>query len=121
MLKFNIKKVGNHYYPCIIHNIEDNIVLEYKIELCLDNFIRERGVSDITVVLEELSFIPEELDNVILFNEEDITRFYMTDDDFNMRFEVNNEEFTISAALFDCLERQFNAEFDLTLYKIHLE
>ena len=121
MLKFKVKKVGNHYYPCIIHSIEDNIAFNYKIELFLDNFLKSReSIDDLTITLEELEFIPEDTTNVIIFNEEDITKFYMTDDDLEMRFEVNDEEFTISAALFDCLEKQFNAEFDLTLYKIYL-
>lgn len=121
MLKFKIKKVGNHYYPCVIHTIEDHIVFNYKIELFLDNFIKTHDIDgDITVTLEELEFIPEDTTNVVFFNEEDITKFYMDDDDFEMRIEVNDEEFKISAALFDCLEKQFNADFDLTLYQISL-
>lgn len=120
MVKFKIKKVGNHWYPCIDHDYESDISLDKKIEKVLDKYsYLFGGMEEFTIELEEIPLIMEDL-NLIYFDESDITRFYTTNDDFDLRFEINNHEFKISAYLFSCLENQFHINLHETLYKLHI-
>lgn len=118
--QFKIHRIGNHWYPCINHEYGSDISLDRKIERYLNLFSKNSGdVDEITIELEEIPIIVEDI-NLIFFNESDITRFYTTDDDFNLRFEVNDHEFEISAYLFVCFESQFDLNFHETLYKLHI-
>lgn len=120
MVHFKIKKVGNHWYPCVNHEYDSDISLDPKIEKYLNNYSVKSGyVDEVTIELEEISMITEDI-NLIFFNESDITRYYTTDDDFNLRFEINDHEFEIDAYLFECFELQFNLNFHENLYKLHI-
>lgn len=120
MVQFKIKKVGNHWYPCIDHFYRSDISLDIKIERFLNMFSKWlNNTEEFTVELEEIPLITEEI-NLVYFDEADITRFYTTDDDFDLRFEINNHEFKISAYLFNCFEEQFEINIHETLYKLHI-
>lgn len=120
MVRFKIKKVGNHWYPCVDHEYDSDISLDLKIERYLNNFSAKSGyIDEVTIELEEIPMIIEDI-NLIFFNESDITRYYTTDDDFNLRFELNDHEFEIDAYLFGCFELQFNLNFHENLYKVHI-
>ena len=120
MISFNIKKVGNHWYPCVNHDYGSDISLDEKIERILNIFsCFFGGTETFTIELEEIPLIMEDL-NLIYFDESDITRFYTTNDDFDLRFEINNHEFKLSAYLFSCLENQFHVNLHETLYKLHI-
>jgi hypothetical protein len=43
-----------------------------------------------------------------------------TDDNFDIRFVVNEHEFLISSDVYWLLENQFNFNFHKTSYKIHI-
>lgn len=120
MVQFKIKKVGNHWYPCVSHFYGSDISLDVKIEKVLDKFSKFlSNTEEFIIELEEIPLITEE-DNLVYFDESDITRFYTTDDDFDLRFEVNGREFKISAYLFNCLEEQFDINIHETLYKLYI-
>lgn len=120
MVHFKIKKVGNHWYPCVNHEYDSDISLDPKIEKYLNNYSVKSGyVDEVTIELEEIPMITEDI-NLIFFNESDITRYYTTDDDFNLRFEINDHEFEIDAYLFGRFELQFNLNFHENLYKLHI-
>lgn len=118
--RFKIRRIGNHWYPCVKHDYGSDISLDQKIERYFDQVSRCSGDTDeITIELEEIPIIVEDI-NLIFFNESDITRFYTTDDDFNLKFEINEHEFEISSYLFGCFELQFDLNFHETLYKLHI-
>lgn len=118
--RFKIRRIGNHWYPCVKHDYGSDISLDQKIERYFNQVSRCSGDTDeITIELEEIPIIVEDI-NLIFFNESDITRFYTTDDDFNLKFEINEHEFEISSYLFGCFELQFDLNFHETLYKLHI-
>lgn len=119
MVQFKIKKVGNHWYPCVTHEYSSDISLDQKIERYLTAYGNRCGTDEITVELEEIPLILEDF-NLIYFSEADITRYYTTDDDFELTFEINGHEFKISDYLFSCFENQFNINFHENLYKLHI-
>lgn len=116
--QLRLKKVGNHWLPCISHEIGDNIALNKKMDRYLDCLDFSK-MEEIVIEFEELDIIWEGL-NIVYFSEEDITRYLTTDDDFNIRFTINNHNFEISSSLYWLLEDQFNFNFHKVGYKIHI-
>ena len=91
MKSFKLRKIGNHWYPCIDHELGDPINLTEKIDRYL-NILDLSKSGEITVELEELGILFGGI-NIIYFNEEDIVRYLTTDDNFDIRFVVNEHEF----------------------------
>lgn len=118
MVKLLIRKVGNHWYPCINHELGDNIGFNKKIDRYLEKLDFSNS-GEVTIELEELNVLWDGL-NIIYFHEEDIVRFLTTNDDFNMRFVINNHKFEISSTLYWLLEEQFNLNLHDTGYRIHV-
>ena len=116
-----VKKVGNHWYPCIKHNWTGDIVIPRKIELIFN--IIAMGEEVLHLEFEELHSIVEGL-NIIWFNDADITQYMITDDedefDFDMHFTINDKEFYISSYLYTLLEDQFHFNFHDTIYILYI-
>ncbi|MEG0773564.1 hypothetical protein [Clostridium sp.] len=118
MLKFKVLLLGNHWYPNIKHELGCIDGFSKKINRYL-NIIDIAKYNEMTIEFEELGVIFGGI-NIIYFNEEDIVRYLTTDDDFDLRFIINNHEFTISSYLYWLLEDQFNFNFSKTSYRIHI-
>lgn len=117
-MKFKIIKVGNHWYPNIKHQLGYIEGFEKKIDWYL-NKLDIFNANELTIEFEEIGVIFEGI-NIIYFNEADIIRYLTTDDEFDVRFNVNNHEFKISSDLYWSLEKQFNFNFHKNSYKIHV-
>ena len=98
MKSFKLRKIGNHWYPCIDHELGDPINLTEKVDRYL-NILDLSKSGEITVELEELGILFGGI-NIIYFNEEDIVRYLTTDDNFDIRFVVNEHEFLISSDVY---------------------
>lgn len=118
MLSFKLKKVGGHWYPDISHELGCLIGFEKKIDRYL-SVLDVANFNELTLEFEELGVIIEGI-NIIYFNEGDIVRYLTTDDNFDLRFIINNHEFKIDSDLYWLLEDQFNFNFHKTSYKIHI-
>lgn len=116
--KFKCLKVGNHWYPSIRHNLGYICGFDEKIDRYL-NVLDISKCGELTFEFEELGVIVEGI-NIIYFNEDDITRYLTTDDEFDLRFVVNGHEFTISSDLYWLLEDIFDFDFYDASYKIHI-
>ena len=117
-MKFKVKRLGNHWYPAIKHNLGYIDGFEKKIDrylTVLDVFNTE----ELTIELEELGVMYEGI-NIIYFDESDIVRYLMTDDDFMINFVINGHQFKLSSDLYWLLEDQFNCNFHKSTYKIHI-
>lgn len=118
MLGFKVKKVGSHWYPAINHEIGFINGFEEKIDRYL-SVIDMTKSEELTIEFEELGVIFGGI-NIIYFNESDIVRYLTTDDNFDLRFIINNHEFVINSDLYWLLEDQFNFNFHKTSYRIHI-
>ena len=114
-----IKKVGNHWYPCIPHEKGLDIFLDDYTERFLSLWSTLKGVDEVSFIIEEIPWVLDER-NVIYINEEDLTRYFVTDDYFSIRFIINNREFSIGVYLYYCLTEIFNLSFHTGLYQIKL-
>lgn len=112
-VKLLFKKVGNHWYPDIYHYNSYEIELDEKIEKVL--FMVSQGSSEVEFCIEQEDIV---LDDVILFDDEDILRYMITDDDFDIKIYIRGHEFLISSDLYFLLEQQFNFDFQNNYYKI---
>lgn len=118
MAILTIKKLGNHWYPDIHHSTGVDISMSSKVERVLNALAR--GDDSVSFNIVEQVFISDSTD-IIYFNEEDITRYFITDDDFNLRFEINNKTFEISSNLYFYITNTLELNFHTNMYKLILE
>ena len=114
--RITVKKVGNHWYPDIQHEFADEIELDEKVERVL-KFLDKNHFGELEFYIYEQDII---LDDIILFDEDDVLRYMITDDDFDIRIYIRGHEFLISSDLYYLLELQFNFDFQNNYYKIEL-
>lgn len=74
--------------------------------------IQHNGI--LTVCLTEQSSVLH--NRIIQFAEEDVYRYFITDDEFNLRVYFGDFEFSISSNLYWLLESQFNVNFHKAVY-----
>lgn len=77
-------------------------------------------LEELTIDFEEVNIIFDCSENIICFNEKDITRYLMTDDDFELKFVINSREFSIHSDLYCLLEEQFEFNFHKNTYLINI-
>ena len=118
MIQFKVKRINNHWYPCIPHELGYVNGFNEKISRFL-NKLDEFNMEELTFEFEEVGVIFFG-DDIIYINEFDITRYLTTDDDMDIRFNINDYEFTIHSDLFWMLEDQFNFRFHQNSYRINI-
>lgn len=118
MLSFKIKKLGNYWYPDINHDINEICTFDVKLNRYL-NLIDVSKCGELTIEFEELGSIWGGY-NILYFDEQDITRYLMTNDEFNLKYMVNNHIFEISSDLYWLLENNFNFNFHKESYRLHV-
>ena len=69
-------------------------------------------------LIESSGFI---MDNNMFINDEDLLKYFTTDENFEIRFLVKDHEFSISSDMYDLLEYQFNPNFHKTNPSKYLE
>lgn len=117
MSQFNLKKVGNHWYAAFPHTYDDRMNFNRKIDVVLDRLDASK-CGELTIEFEELGSIVEGI-NILYFDESDVVRYFTTDDFFDMRFIINEREYTITSDFYTLLEQTFNFNFHTTIYKVH--
>ena len=116
-VEISIKKLGNHWYPAIMHDDPYDLKLDEKIEEYLSKLDKDATGQLKLQFFEQYSYI----DGPILqFDEQDINRYMITDDDFDLNCYIGEHQFVISSRLYFLLEAQFNFNFHETIYRIEL-
>lgn len=118
MLSFKIKKLGNYWYPDIQHEANNIFTFDEKLNRYL-NIVDNSKCGELTIEFEELGVIFNGI-NILYFEEQDITRYLMTDDDFNLHFMINNHIFEINSDFYWLLEHNFNFNFHKESYRLHV-
>jgi hypothetical protein len=112
-----VKKVANHWYPCLEHDDPMDLMLDPKIEKLLDIWDKNDS-GELEFLLSEVHTWLEE--NTIQFSDEDIWKWLNTTATFPIKMYVGDHEFEVSTLLLDLFEEQFNTNFHKTLYSINL-
>lgn len=112
-----VKKVGNHWYPCLKHEDPMELMLDPKMDKLLTLLDKDNS--------EELHFLLSEVHtwlepNTIQFRDEDIWNWLNTTLNFPVKIYIGDHEFEVSTLLLDLFEEQFNTNFHKTLYSINL-
>lgn len=115
--RFYAKKLGEKWYLDIKHSDPLDIALNEKICKVFNKLDKlQTGCLEISL-FESYSFVP---DNAIYIKDEDILKYFTTEDCFDIRFIVYDKEFSISSNLYYLIECQFNTNFHKTLYTIEV-
>jgi len=116
-IKITFKKIGNHWYPSIQHNCLDEINLDYKIERVLSTLDKTKSET-ITISINEQNTIL--YSNTIQFRDEDLNKYFTTNDDFDFIVYIGERTYPISSTLYSLLEELFNFNFHKTLYSCEI-
>lgn len=118
IVKLKFKKIANHWYPCIKHNCLSNLMLNQKIERTLSYFDKDK--SEIVEIMIIEQGIVLDNNNIVQFDESDITRFFITDEDFDMKIYINNHVFEIPVTLYMLLEEIYHFDFHQNYFKVEI-
>lgn len=119
MLSLKVRKIGNHWYPCIEHDLSLNIGFDKKTEYYFNMIGKKFLIDELIIHFDEVIGTLID-DNMILFNEKDILRYFTTDDFFDLEFKIGRHSFTINSDLYWLLETQFNFNFHKNDYRVYV-
>ena len=114
---FKTKRLGNNWYLDIDHEDPNSILLNEKISKTL-TMIDKFNRGELTIELSESYSIIRP--NTIFINDDDLLNYFTVADNMDIRFYVNDHEFSISDELYTLLEYQFNPNFHKTVYTIEI-
>ena len=104
----------------IKHHNPNDLILDRKIELFLNKLdIYDEGIVDNIWLFEQGDYIIEE--GLIQFSEEDMTRYFTTEDDFTMKIYIDKYEFYLTSRLYNLLELNYDLDLHDSVYRIALD
>lgn len=115
--KITFKKIGNHWYPSIKHDNLEDIYLDDKIERCLSVLDKNNLETVVFSITEQNTIL---YGNTIQFRDEDLNRYFTTNDDFDFIVYVGERTYLVSSTLYSLLEELFNFNFHKTLYSCEI-
>lgn len=117
MAVLTIKKIGNHWYPDINHLSGSDISFSPETDRFLNLLGTIKNANEFTFYIDEVAWITDER-KVVYVNEEDLTRYYVTDDYFTIRFTIDGREFGIGVYLYYLLSTEYDINLHTGLYQI---
>jgi len=111
-----LNKLGNHWYPAVNHNDVQELVLDPKFEKYLS--LIDTNKTGCLVI--NFSQCHEFIENALFFKDEDINRYFITNDSFDLTCFILNHQFKISSKLYCLLEREYDFSFHQFIYKINI-
>lgn len=118
MIKIDFIRVGNHWYPQMNHDDPKDLMLDPHLEKVIDHLNKFKFDSFSVYLFEITGVMPE--NGIVQFDENDITRYLTTTDDFDLTMFIDNHRYKISNRLFSLLEKNFNLELCKVLYKLDI-
>lgn len=115
-ITFQIKKLGNHWYPDIEHFDPNDLSLDPKMEYFLDK-IDVNKTRNLTIsLLEQEDIITSKY--IVQFEESDLVKYLTTSEDFYLTIYIKDHPFYITSELFTLLEETFDLNFSQKVYTI---
>ena len=113
------KKLGNHWYLDIPHDNPEDLVLDRRIELMLNRLDvwKEGIVTNISLICQS-GFIDSE--GLIQFDDNDLLRYFTTNDDFIMALYMNVHKLSIASILYFLIEQRYKLDLHELVYKISI-
>jgi len=110
------RKIGNHWYLDIEHDNPRDLILNPVLERFINKLDRwDQHVVDNIYLIEETGFISS--DGLLQFSDEDMLRYFTTNDHFDMTIYISGHKFKISSTLYSLLENKYQLDFHVSLYK----
>jgi hypothetical protein len=111
-----LNKLGNHWYPAVNHNDVQELVLDPKFE----KYLSLIDTNKTGCLIINFSQCHEFIENALFFKDEDINRYFITNDSFDLTCFILNHQFKISSKLYCLLEREYDFSFHQFIYKINI-
>ena len=119
LITLTFKKLGNHWYLDIPHDNPEDLILDRRIELMLNRLDvwKEGIITNISLICQK-DFIDNE--GLIQFDDNDLLRYFTTDDDFIMALYINGHKWSISSKLYFLIEQKYKLYLHKLVYKISI-
>lgn len=115
--RFTIKRLGNTWYLDIDHNDPYDIMFNKKLSKVFTMYDKYgKGQLELNLIEIHSIIFPE----TMFFNEQDLLTYFTTTDSFDVRFMVDDHEFSISSEMYNLVEYLFNPNFHKTCYKVDI-
>jgi len=120
IIRLDLKKVGNHWYPCLDHFDPNQISLDPMLEALLSTINeRDMGLDNVCVYFKSIDFDNGEK-HVLKFNRPDIERYFTTDEDFEINAYIDDYHFYVSSDLYMLMEKTYKLDLHKNLYKLEI-
>lgn len=119
-IPLTFKKIGNHWYLDIEHDNPQDLILNPILERFigkLDKF--GDGIVSKIYLSEQSDIIVS--DGLLEFRDEDLLRYFTTNDEFDMTIYINNHKFKISSNLYFLLETKYQLDFHIASYRFVID
>lgn len=116
-MNLKVKKLGHNWYLDINHDDSEDIRFNNKISKTLSLLDKDQNGQLEFELTEAYSIIYK---NAIFINESDIFKYFTTDDYLEIRFIINDHEYSISSDMYYLLESQFNFNFHNFIYTLEI-
>lgn len=113
--KITVKRIGNHWYPCINHDFPEDIFLDEKIEKVFSLADKENYEIITVYFYEQFEVLGT---GTLQFDETDMIRYLTTNDEFLVSFYIDDHRFQISSNLLALLEVNYNFNFQDSFYRV---
>ena len=115
-IPLTFKKIGNHWYLDIEHDNPQDLMLDPILEKFigkLDKF--GEGIVSRIYLSEQGEIVISK--GLLEFRDEDLLRYFTTNDEFDMTIYINNHKFKVSSNLYFLLEAKYQLDFHLSSYR----
>ena len=91
-----LNKLGNHWYPAVNHNDVQELVLDPKFE----KYLSLIDTNKTGCLIINFSQCHEFIENALFFKDEDINRYFITNDSFDLTCFILNHQFSLFLKLY---------------------
>ena len=118
IVRIDFKQVGNHWYPCLHHQKVNHLRLDQKVERCLSRLDTDKNGLVSIYLNNQCNYINDR--GIVQFVEQDISRYFITNDDFLINVYIDDHHFFVSSNLYLLIENEYNLNLHENVYKIEL-
>jgi len=117
--RLDIKKIGNHWYPCLDHFDPNQISLDPRLEELLNIVDMDHmEMGHLTVYLRKIDCPEGKM--ILQFDKRDIDKYFIADEEFEINTYIDDYHFYVSSVLYLLMENTYKLDFHKNLYRLEI-
>lgn len=111
--------MGNHWYIDLPHSDPRPLKMCSSVERYFNKLNPEGYIIDNIYLLEQGDSVV--LDGLIEIKDNDLSKIFLSNDEFNMEIFIDNHPITISSSLYTLLEKRYKLDLHLNIYRLIID